>query len=320
MVTTVAIPREYAGPTDFGNLAKGLDSREYGNGDAELDEALRAARQARSNAMMDAVAAFVEDPEQKELINMGRGTRKSVVDAPSAEETEALIKAGAGTAGIFTVIEPPDAEVYRSFLPAPLTMPEQPLVGATLLDMNPLNSKLSRFQEGRITVKAMCPDGTESWLVISTPVPTLYHTREGVVWGWPKYVADEISFTPSRAEVRYEGKVRYSLDFTPGPVDDEAALRDLGKVEGGNTVSWHWIQGGACLVRQAGTRGGEEDRVLDWQAGMVKVHIRPEDPWSRLIPENSETPGFYSKFLRGSGGDSVWQKLATVRAGEIVYP
>ncbi len=42
---------------------------------------------------------------------------------------------------------------------------------------------------------------------------------------------------------------------------------------------------------------------------MVKVFMRPEDPWSGLVPENSETPGTYQKYVDVGGGDSVWQKV-----------
>jgi hypothetical protein len=318
MVTSVFIPKEYAGPASELPKRTVMDNQEFGKGDAELDRKLSAIRQRRSNALMDAVARFVEDPNQKELINLGRGPGNPDTPPATPEQLEKLIEMGAGTQGIFTAHEPADLDVYRSFLPAPLEMPEKPMVGTTLLDMNREASDLTRFQEGRITVKALCPDGIESWLLLSAPVPTLYHTREGVVWGWPKYVADQIDFTPRRAEARYAGSVRYSLDFTPGPVEDEAALRALGRVEGGSSISWHWIQGGAVLTRGTG-RGGGASRELAWEAGTVKVHIRPEDPWSKLIPEDATAPGFYSRWI-GGGGDAVRQKICTVRGGEIIYP
>ena len=289
MVTTVAVPKEIAKAIRTGGKIKSYE--DY---------------LARSRVTMDRVAAFVNDPTQDELINMGAGPGKPVIRAPTAEQIEARVKAGTVTSGIFTVVEPADLDLYRSFLPEPLKMPEKPLVGVTLLDMN--HTPLTRFQEGRITVKALCPDGIESWLVVSIPVPSLLMCYMGVVWGWPKYVADEMTLTPSRAEVIYEGEVRLSLDFAEGPVEDEAALRALGRVEAGNTVSFHWRQGGACLVRQAG-RGGDGPRMLEWRAGTVKVYMRPEDPWSGLIPENSETPGTYQKFVNVGGGDSVWQKV-----------
>lgn len=293
------------------------DGQELGKGDKEADQRAIQLKLSRSRVNMDPRDAFVNDPSATWLINNGQGLGAGV-EQPTSEEVEELIQRGCGTQGIFTVIEPADLDLYRSLLPAPLQMPEHPIVGATLLDMNQGNP-VNRFQEGRLTIKCLCPDGLESWLVISTPVPFNIQCREGVVWGWPKYVADQISFSreenSARAEVLYQGDERYSLDFTAGPVKDEAALKALGKVEGGNTVSWYWIQGGSVLVRTGrgpGFESGSASRTLDWQAGQVKVHIRPSDPWAGLIPEDSVTDGFYQKFIGVRRGDTILTKLATV--------
>ncbi len=320
-VTTRSIPEELVLPKNFGGPTDGED---VGKGDAEADQRAILLKLARSRIGTDRAEKFVNDPNQTWSINGGRGPGHSFVPAPTPEQLEELIAMGRGTQGIFTIIEPADLDLYRTFLPAPLQMPEHPIVGATLLDMNSGNP-INRFQEGRFTLKCLCPDGLESWLVISTPVPFNLQCREGVIWGWPKYVADQISFSrdenSARAEVLYFGEERYSLDFTAGPVKDEAALRALGRVEGGNTVSWYWIQGGAVLCRQGRgpgfSNGRSEPRIMDWQAGQVKVHIRPSDPWAGLIPEDSVTDGYYQKFVGGGGGDSVMTKLATVGGGHV---
>lgn len=323
-VVTRSIPEELVLPQNYGGPSDGSD---VGKGDPEADQRAIQLKLARSRVGTDRAERFVNDPNQTWSINGGRGPGHSLVPKLNDEQLEDHIARGLGTQGIFTVIEPADLDLYRSFLPAPLQMPERPLVGATLLDMNSGNP-INRFQEGRFTVKCLCPDGLESWLVVSTPVPFNLQCREGVIWGWPKYVADQISFSreenSARAEVLYFGEERYSLDFTAGPVADEASLRALGRVEGGNTVSWYWIQGGAVLCRQGRgpgfQNGREEPRILDWQAGQVKVHIRPSDPWAGLIPEDSVTDGYYSKFIGGGGGDSVMTKLATVGGGSVTKP
>ena len=56
-----------------------------------------------------------------------------------------------------------------------------------------------------------------------------------------------------RSEVIYEGKVRLSMDFTPGGVDEATVLRlkEQG-TEGGNTVSFH-IDGGGHVFAEART-------------------------------------------------------------------
>jgi len=314
-ITNRAVPEDLVSPENFGNAG---DGKEYGTGDTNADKRAMQLKLSRSRIGLDRVEQFANDPNETWLVNHGRGPGQKLVPAPSEQQLEELIQQGCGTQGIFTVIEPADLDLYRSLLPAPLKMPAHPIVGATLLDMNPGNPT-NRFQEGRLSIKCLCPDGLESWLVISTPVPFNLQCREGVIWGWPKYVADQISFSreenSARAEVVYQGEERYFLAFTAGAVQDEEALKALGRVEGGNTVSWHWIQGGAVLMRQGRGPGfdtGPEPRIIDWQAGQVTVHIRQSDKWAGLIPEDSVTDGYYQKFIGGGGGDSVWTKLATV--------
>ena len=69
---------------------------------------------------MDRVAAFVNDPAQDELINMGAGPGKPVFRRLTDEAIEARAAACTVFSGIFTVIEPVDLDLYRSFLPEPL--------------------------------------------------------------------------------------------------------------------------------------------------------------------------------------------------------
>ena len=267
-VVSMAVPAELADPMVRTNPA---DAAKYGTGDEELDRKLEYIQLNIARTRMDAIQAFVEDPEQTYLINQGRGPGNAILSAPSEDELQALIAKGAGTQGIHTVIEPADLDLYRSFIPAPLEMPEHPIVGASLLDMGQRGRKLGRFQEGRFTVKVLCPDGLESWLCISTPVPFLHHTREGVIWGWPKYVADQISFTrgenSARAEVLYQGEERYSLEFTAGPVEDEERLKSFGKVEGGNTVTWCGLCSPRTRTRNRHGRPTRHDCGLASRAG-----------------------------------------------------
>ena len=225
---------------------------------------------------IDRVKVFIDDPTRDEMMRQ--------MPKLSPEQIEEQIKAGAGTYTHSTVIEPVDLELYRSYMYPPLSMPEKPEVMVTYVDGN---NPIGHFMEGRVLVKAKCPDGIESWLVISIPVPNFYTCLEGNCWGWPKYVADEMTFTPTKAEVIYQGESRLSMEFTPGGVDEatEKELKERGGFEGGNTVSFHVYKGGGCLVRQA-HRGAEGSKAVEWQAGMHKVYLRPvdQDPCAGLIP------------------------------------
>ena len=251
----------------------------------------------RCRMLIENVRRWIEDPTQDEIINMGFGPGARPKLTP--EQIEEQIKAGAGSEGISTIIEPADLELYRSYMYPPLSMPEKPEVMISYWDMH---NPVVPFLEARIMVKVKCPDGIESWLVINVPVADFFIALEGNCWGWPKYVADEMTVSPTRAEVIYENEVRLSLDFTPGGLD-EATVKELearGRWEGGNTVSFHV---GNHLIRQGtgGVGGHEGVKYVEWQAGMVKTYIRPEDRFAGLIPANCVTPGVYEKAIRTGG-------------------
>ena len=246
------------------------------------------------------VARWV-DSDEDVLIGMGIGGKPS--PRLSDEACEELAKAGAGSYGHCTIIEPADLDLYESYMYAPLRMPEKPEVMVSYWD---INRGPAPFMEGRVMVKALCPDGIESWLVISVPVPNFHTCLNGNCWGWPKYVCDEMTVEKEHSEVIYEGKVRLSMDFTPGGVD-EATIKKLKAqgTEGGNTISFAIDGGGGCLMRQG--RGpvdvGQNTYYAEWEAGMIKTFMRPEDKCSRLLPENCVTPGFW-QWTIGRGGGS----------------
>ena len=166
-------------------------------------------------------------------------------------------------------------------------------------------------------VKALCPDGIESWLVISVPVPNFHTCLNGNCWGWPKYVCDEMTVEKEHSEVIYEGKVRLSMDFTPGGVD-EATIKKLKAqgTEGGNTISFAIDGGTGCLMRQGrGLVDTNRDRsyFVEWEPGMVKTFMRPEDKCARLLPENCVTPGFW----QWSIGQGWWTSRRNVQSQVI---
>ena len=259
-----------------------------------------------SRMLVENVRRWIEDPTRDEIISMDidRGPRPKL----TPEKIEEMAQAGAGSFGHTTVIEPADLDLYRSYMYPPLAMPEKPEVMVSYWDMN---NAVTPFLEGRVMVKALCPDGIESWLVISVPVPNFYTALEGNCWGWPKYVADEMTVSPARSEVIYEGKVSLSMDFTPGNVDEATVqkLKEQGD-ERGNTISFHIYGGGGMLIRQGrgDNRGRENTHFVEWQAGMVKTYMRPEDRCSGLIPANCVTPGVYQKsFATGGGGGGMYK-------------
>ena len=293
MVIQVLIPKEKAKPISW---MKVKDEQE---------------RLACARVLMDSISAFINDDTIDEQINGGAGPGNTADynTKLSPEQVEKNIKAGLGALGISTVIEPADLELYRSYMYPPLSMPEKPEVVVTMLDIAPRGDDMTRYQEGRVALKAMCPDDKEGWFIISAPVVNLFICWSGLPSGWPKYLADEITMTPTKVEVLYEGEVRLSMELTPGAVDEatEKELKERGSFENECRLLFHPHKGSAILVRGF-TRGGE-DKVLEWQTGMVKVYMRPQDPWAGLIPANSVTPGVYLRRINTVTGDSMAQKI-----------
>ena len=219
------------------------------------------------------------------------------------EECAELAKAGAGSYGHCTIIEPVDLDLYESYMYAPLKMPEKPEIMLSYWDMN---RGVAPFMEGRVMVKALCPDGIESWLVISVPVPNFHTCLNGNCWGWPKYVCDEMTVEKDRSEAIYEGKVRLSMDFSPDCVD-EATVKKLKAqgTEGGNTISFAIDGGTGCLMRQG--RGPvntnpDKNYFVEWEAGMITTYMRPEDKFSRMLPDPCVTAGFWQWAIGRGGG------------------
>jgi hypothetical protein len=111
--------------------------------------------------------------------------------------------------------------------------------------------------------------------------------------------------------VKYEGEIRLSLELTPGPVKNEAELKERRSFGMDNALTFHPKKDGStCLINWFG-RGGDGGRtgVVEWQTGMVKVYVRPQDPWAGLIPVGSVTPGVYQRIIPAGGGDFVWHKV-----------
>ena len=263
-------------------------------------------RMIMARILLENVARWIADPTRDEIVNMDLDMEPRPTLTPN--QIEKMVGSGAGTFGHTTVIEPADLDLYESFMYPPLSMPKKPEVMVSYWDMNQTVS----FLEGRVMVKALCPDGLESWLVISVPVPNFHTALEGNCWGWPKYVCDEMTVSRERSEVIYEGKVRLSMDFTPGGVDEATAqrLKEQG-TEGGNTISFHIDGGGMCLIRQGrgDGRGRQETYFAEWEAGMIRTYMRPEDPWSGLIPEECVTPGVWQRSFGLGGGEGVMCKV-----------
>lgn len=271
-------------------------------------------REILARVLCENVRNWIDDPARDKIVNMDvdLGPPRPALTPEQIEERD---KAGAGAFGHTCIIEPADLDLYESYMYPPLTMPAKPQIMVSYWDMN--QGKVN-FMEGRIMVLAMCPDGIESWLVISIPVPNFYTCLEGNCWGWPKYVCDEMTVEKDHSECIYEGKPSLTMDFTPHDFDEATIkqLKDNG-TEGGNTISFHMATGGIgqpTLIRQGtGKRSSSYlgTHFAEWEAGMIKVWARPEDKWSGLLPENCEVPGVWQRTFGTAGGGGGMFKVKT---------
>ena len=242
------------------------------------------------------------DSDEEVMGNMAGGSSAAPPPVLTEEECAAMAEAGEGTMGHTCIIDDiADLDLYEKYMYPPLRMPKKPQLMVSYWDMN---NKPVNFIEGRIMVKALCPDGIESWLVINVPVPNFYTAVEGNCWGWPKYVCDEMNVAKEHSDCIYEGKPSLTLDFSPGGLDD-ATIQELKEngTEMGNTVSFHiptMSVGKNTLLRQGSGPSdvGKGLYYAEWDAGMIKVWGRPEDQWSALLPENCEVPGVWQRTIR----------------------
>ena len=106
--------------------------------------------------LLENVGRWIADPDRDEIVNMDLDMPPSPLLTP--EQVKEMSESGAGTYGHTTVIEPADLDLYESYMYPPLSMPETPEVMVSYWDMN---NKVP-FLEGRVMVKALCPDGIES--------------------------------------------------------------------------------------------------------------------------------------------------------------
>ena len=285
----IAVPKDKAAPPQ--TASAGPTSSVTSEVERLVDGRFRVAR----------LQKFVADASRREMV------------LPSSALTEAQVKSGIGTSGIFTVVEPPDLALYQSYIPDPLQMPAVPEVALTLMDFNQGNP-VTRYPEGWVLVKATRPDnGKDLWVVASMPVANVLTAYIGLAWGLPKYIADEMSIATDRAEVIYEGAVRYSLELTPGSVPDEPALRDrIGSINELGMLQPQIGKSGLVPIHNFG-RGGQR-QAAEWVPGTVKAYLSPDDPWAGLVPAGSETPGVFQRIAPTAQGETVWQKIGTSAA------
>jgi hypothetical protein len=210
--------------------------------------------------------------------------------------------------GIYTMVEPTNLELYRALLPAPLEMPDQPVVSMFIVDYTEVYPwPMTPYQEGALFLRSKYK-GQEGWYCKTMPVTKWFPNKAGRALGFPKYVAKTITLASEdggwKGEVKDNGQLKLTLEFSSGltrvlnPKEEmvmkagpEKALADpvflfvppdkgpvLQKVDMVNVVPPSWTT----------------------EPGMVRITIGPEEPWAGLFASGTVSPGIFAKFRGAS--------------------
>ena len=251
-----------------------------------------------SGMIIQRVRNFVKNDDIKELINWGYGSRnKSTIDPKTVK-----VNGDLGTNGIFAAFKPINIELYQSLLPKHLIMPEHPILSLVTVDYNTGNS-ITRYNESMVMIKGICPNGEETWFVLSMPVETWLMMEMGVDWGFPKRIFD-ITVTKEKTLVLDKGVTHLALEITPNPsINESDVIIPPGNAWGINNMAVvHPLRKDIVLVFSYGPISVQE-RIQ----GSVKVTVDRKQPWADLIPETLSIPGVFQRYV--PVGDSVIKKI-----------
>jgi hypothetical protein len=175
-------------------------------------------------------------------------------------------------------------------------------VSLVTVDYNTGNS-VTRYNEGMVMIKGICPDGEEAWFVLSMPVETWLMMEMGVDWGFPKRLFD-ITVTKEKTVVLDKGVLHLALELTSdSSLNEEDVIIPMGENWGINNMAViHPIRKDILLIFSYGPISVQE-RIHR----MVKVSADRNQPWSGLIPEGLNNPGVVQRSI--SVGDSIIKKV-----------
>ena len=206
--------------------------------------------------------------------------------------------------GIFTMVEPADLELYRSLLPTPLEMPDQPMVSLFVVDYTKVYPwPMTRYQEAALFLRCKYK-GQEGWHCKTMPVTKWVPNQGGRSLGFPKYVAKTITLIPEnggwKGEAKDKGKLKLSLAFSPGltrPLEpSETAVLQAGPGKALADPVFLFVPPDKGPNLQKVDMINVVDPVWTTEPGMVSITMGPDEPWASLIKPGTESPGFFAKF------------------------
>jgi hypothetical protein len=207
--------------------------------------------------------------------------------------------------GLTTHFKPKDLPLYRKLLPRPFEVPGVPIVTIFAADyLRVVPWPATRYQEWSVLLKSDW-NGEEGWYSVTMGV-TKWRAMAGRYFGFPKYVADEITLTTKgeirSAAVKSKGRMQLALEFSPG------ATRQLTPWESQLANDVSFFKGSVHLLVPPG-RGPRAQKAMlrhvaepKWspEQGMIKIRVDPSESWVDLIPDEGPFPGTYNHFMGGA--------------------
>jgi len=195
---------------------------------------------------------------------------------------------GADVARIVTLFAPNDLALYRSYLPAGIEMPDEPMVKVDFVEVTPT------WHEAFVSLRVRY-QGETGWYGVTWPIDSLVPYALGYWVGYPKFMTEHMRWR--KTEKGYSGAVRrddqpllrleFVADSRPATPLDATILDDSA----------------AYFNLMPPLRGPQINKLsnvvlssseVDDTHGLVHITVNPKEPWARLITDGTErtTPGY----------------------------
>lgn len=206
--------------------------------------------------------------------------------------------------GIYTMVEPADLDLYRELLPAPLEMPDKPVVSLFVVDYTEVHPwPMTPYLEGAVFLRAKYK-GQEGWHCKTMPVNKWVPNKGGRALGFPKYVTKTVSLEPDgdrwKGEVKDKGRLKLLLEFTPGLtcelIPQEAAILEAGPEKALADPVFLFVPPDEGTHFQKVEMVNVVQPLWSASPGMVRITIGPDEPWAGLVAPGAVSPGFFAEF------------------------
>jgi hypothetical protein len=209
---------------------------------------------------------------------------QELVSTPQPASTSAEERPWAfrGQRGITAAFPPADLALYRSLLPEPLDMPDEPLVVMSVVYYYDVTPPLVPYREGYVLLQCE-HQGRTGWHVLTMPVDDETADAGGRAIGFPKYVADQITLEQQdggwTGRVVRDGRTVLEIAFTPAAGAQPVTAT---RTEEGDTVFNVAPSGeGSTVLEVVPDPSGPRTTVTT--SGSATVSADPEEPWAGLV-------------------------------------